>query len=176
MRIFSVLASAKFRACLIQASKYFVNRYLRFFRQSGRFAANTWLRTTLDNGVLERVEAVLKRHPISKNVSKTTAKCYQIDDDGNRIKGALKEVALHEFNRQDVERFATRMADEQFMLYQDFIDRELENCTDKQAIDAKLKALYYKLARLTELKGITPPFGINIISARFCAKRSVRRF
>ncbi|KGQ40086.1 replication endonuclease [Gallibacterium anatis] len=139
-------------------SKYFVNRYLRLFRQSGRFAANTWLRTTLDNGVLERVEAVLKRHPISKSVIKTTAKCYQIDDDGNRIKGALKEVALHEFNRQDVERFAARMADEQFVLYQDFVERELENCTDKQAIDAKLKALYYKLARLTELKGITPPF------------------
>lgn len=139
-------------------SKYFVNRYLRLFRQNGRFAANTWLRTTLDNGVLERIEAVLKRHPITKSVIKTTTKCYQVDDDGNHIKGALKEVALHEFNRQDVERFATRMADEQFVLYQDFIDNELASCADKQAIDVKLKALYYKLARLTELKGITPPF------------------
>ncbi|OBX05914.1 replication protein [Gallibacterium genomosp. 3] len=138
-------------------SKYFVKRYLKTFRKSGRFTANTWLRTTLDNGVLERVENVLQRHPIIETVKVSESNIQTIDEDGKRI-NTTKTIALHEFSRHQVVEFAKKIADEMFIIQQDFLDENLHSCKTKEAIDKKVKSLYYKLGRLTELKGITPQF------------------
>lgn len=138
-------------------SKYFVKRYLKTFRKSGRFAANTWLRTTLDNGVIERVDNVLQRHPITETIFITESNVQIIDDSGKRI-NTTRKIPLHEFSRPQIETFAKRIADEMFVLQQDFINEYLHTCKTKEAIDKTVKALYYKLGRLTELKGITPQF------------------
>ncbi|PJG82154.1 replication endonuclease [Caviibacterium pharyngocola] len=142
-------------------SKYFVKRYIRTFRKEGRFAANTWLRETMDKGVLSRVEGVMKRYPITVNVNKPAGSVYTF----GVIKGAKvlhKAVGLDEFSLCDVENFSKAFADElQEMIYQ-FEDKYIKNRTEplqsEVEIDRIFTALYQKMAYYTDMKGVTPPF------------------
>ncbi|MFQ1050801.1 replication endonuclease [Avibacterium paragallinarum] len=142
-------------------SHYFVKRYMRTFRKHSRREANTWLRETMDKGVLGRVEGVMKRYPITTSVSRVKGSVYTFGViKGNKVQ--QKAIGLDEFSLQDVECFSKAFADELQEMVVQFEDKYIHNRTKplKSAveIDQIFTALYKKMAYYTQLKGVEPPF------------------
>ena len=142
-------------------SKYFVKRYIRTFRKNGYRAANSWVRETMQKGILDRVEGVMNRYPILTAVNKPKGNVYTFGVIKNK-KVLHKTVGLDEFTLHDVEDFSKSIATELEEMVAEFEDKYIRNCaepiTEEAEIDRIFTALYKKMAYFTKMKGVNPPF------------------
>ncbi|MFZ7197777.1 replication endonuclease [Avibacterium avium] len=140
-------------------SQYFIKRYIRTFRKGGRRQANTWLRETMDKGVIGRVDGVINRYPITQSVTRVKGSIYNF---GKGKKAQQKVIGLDEFSIQDVETFSKAFADDLFDMLMQIKDKYsqpgVEKPKNKQEINLIFTALYKKMAYYTQSKAIEPPF------------------
>ena len=132
-------------------SKYFVKRYMRIFSNAvnpsiGRREANTWIRTTMEKGILHRLENVMKRYPSAVAVN------YQ---KFGRV------IGLDEFSDEQVENSSKTIAHEVKFLINEFQEKYIEKragtIDDENEIQQIINALYKKVAYYTLQQGVTPP-------------------
>ncbi|WP_297931151.1 replication endonuclease [uncultured Aggregatibacter sp.] len=142
-------------------SKYFVKRYIRTFRKNGYRAANSWVRETMQKGILDRVEGVMNRYPILTAINKPKGNVYTFGFIKNK-KVLRKSVGLDEFTLHDVEDFSKSIAAELEEMVAEFEDKYIRNratpITEEAEIDRIFNALYKKMAYFTKMKGVNPPF------------------
>ena len=142
-------------------SKYFVKRYIRTFRKNGYRAANSWVRETMQKGILDRVEGVMNRYPILTAVNKPKGNVYTFGFIKNK-KVLRKSVGLDEFTLHDVEDFSKSIAAELEEMVAEFEDKYIRNratpISEEAEIDRIFTALYKKMAYFTKMKGVNPPF------------------
>ncbi len=132
-------------------SKYFVQRYMRIFKSAvnpglGRREANTWIRNTMERGVLERLENVMKRYPSAVAVNYPKF---------GRV------IGLDEFSDAQVENSSKAIAKEIKILineYQEkYIEKRVNSIDDEAEIQAIINGLYQKIAYYTQQQGVMPP-------------------
>ncbi|QDJ13053.1 replication protein [Mergibacter septicus] len=135
---------------------YFVKRYSRLFKNKGRFSANSWLRQTMEKGVLSRIDAVMERYPISKLINLPKGKVI-IADSGKGEKHLNKVIGLDEFSDHELADFARETAVEMNNVFFEFQETVLKRgVKTEDEINQVMKGLYQKLAYLTKLKGVEP--------------------
>ncbi|MDY4387743.1 replication endonuclease [Pectobacterium aroidearum] len=138
-------------------AKYFGQRYETLFKSDehkGRRRANTFLRRTLGESVLPRLRKIMPRYQTEFLSAGDIP--FPFSDDLEK---------LPTFERDDIRRLSTQLADFMAASFKDYTERGIQNATDLDMRSITLLAFRH-LGRLTLQAGTQPPYWAQFTKGR----------